>query len=99
MPLRKKGYSKDNYPEEPSDRDFRIPRQPTILFKPEEVGFFDPYLNVNDYGLGDVTDKGNKVYFRLVHLFIDAARDYAIVNRAGIMRYNLLKCLRGSAVV
>ena len=63
------------------------------------MGFFDPYLDVNDYGLGDVTNKGNKVYFRSVHLFIDAVRDYAIVNGAGVMRYNLLKCLRGSAIV
>ncbi len=41
-------------------------------FRPEDVGFFDPFLDEKEYGKADIADKGQKIYYRSVSLFIDA---------------------------
>ena len=71
---------------------------PVLGQAPEEVGFFDPQLEVKDKeDAGDVVNFGSKTYFRNVHLFIDAFKDVARTKARGVVRKNLNKCLRGIA--
>lgn len=88
---------------DPSDSDSRSRSRSrnakNTNFRPENIGFFDPYLNTSEYGEGDICKKGGKTYFRSVHLFLDSVRDYASLNSAKETRRQLSKCLRGTAAV
>ncbi|EON63184.1 hypothetical protein W97_02411 [Coniosporium apollinis CBS 100218] len=56
-----------------------------------DVGFFDPFLDEKELGKGDLVDKGNEIYFRSVHAFIDAAENAAYSKPSTTIRQNLDK--------
>ena len=67
-------------------------------FRPEEIGYFNPYLEVSSSApAGDITNIGDKTFYRNVHLFVDAFKDVASTKSSGLVRRNLNKCLRGGA--
>ena len=63
-----------------------------------EVGFFDPNLSTAEYGAGPMVFKGDKTYFRDVHLFIDRAKDVGALRGWQMVKDNLWTCLRGTAL-
>ena len=81
------------YPDAVADVDTRDKRK----FSPEEIGYFNPYLDEKEYGAGDVVSKGNKIYYRSVHLFIDAFKYATLDLSSELVRRNLHKCLQGGA--
>ena len=67
-------------------------------FRPEEIGYFNPYLEVSSSApAGDITNISDKTFYRNVHLFVDAFKDVASTKSSGLVRRNLNKCLRGGA--
>ena len=68
-------------------------------FKPDQIGYFDPYLDIKEFGKDDICEKGGKTYFRSVSLFLDSARDHATMFSATETRRHLNKCLRGTASI
>ena len=83
----------------PTLRSYSRPRAYGDRFRPKEIGYFDPYLDPKEFGSDDIYEKGSKTYFRLVYLFLNAAKDYARLNSSTDTRRNLSKCLRGAIAV
>ena len=67
-------------------------------FKPEEIGVFNPHLNTKDFPLDGIVEKGNRLSYRSVHMFLEAAQDYAaMVNDPKVVRLGLSCCLQETA--
>lgn len=62
-------------------------------FKPERVGFFDPYAE----GTTEIVMQGTNRVYRSVHLFLQSARDQAKIVEPWDIRTNLSQCLQGAA--
>ena len=63
-------------------------------FKPEEIGFFDPELGIEDDSI--ITDK---LWIQNVFVFIQRIKDIASIRGEEIVRSNLPLCLRGAAAM
>ena len=50
------------------------------------------------YGKGKVITVGKDVYYRLVILFIKRIKDLVSVKGTILVRSNIIKCLRGTAL-
>ena len=81
------------------DGESRSPdgRSYQIQWRPDCLGFFDPFLDTKEFPSGPVIDKGGKVYYRSVNAFIDAAECSGSAYGYRTVRENLDKCLRGTA--
>src|SRR5204863_2160 len=62
-------------------------------FKPEEIGYFDPELGIED----DSVVMGDKEWIQNVFVFIQRIKDIASIKGDEIVRTNLPLCLRGAA--
>ena len=64
-----------------------------------DLGFFDPMYDGKSVSNGSAIEHaGKETYFRDVHLFIERAKDLAIVKGANLIRENLWMSLRGTAL-
>ena len=65
--------SKDN---ESSSKSSSVLDRGGGFFGLERLGFFNPYLDIKNFLLGEVVEKGGKIYYRLVYIFLKVVRDY-----------------------
>ena len=65
-----------------------------ILFRADEVGYFDPDLDADE---GDMVTIGKDLWFRDVFLFTDRLKDIA-TTKADAVQANWTACLRGTAL-
>ena len=65
-------------------------------FRESDIGYFDPRKS-ESYGGGDYVIVADKVYYRSVWLFIDAAKSIATSKGNRLVRINLHRCLQGDA--
>lgn len=63
-------------------------------FRAEEIEFFNPHLEIKKADFEDIAELGDKIYYRSVHLFIDALKDVDSFKSSELVRRNLNKCLR-----
>ena len=63
------------------------------MFKPEAIGYFNPNLDKREFRPSDITEKGSRLYYRSVYMFLDAALDYAVVIDDATVRLRLSRCL------
>ncbi|KAK8176905.1 hypothetical protein IWX90DRAFT_1767 [Phyllosticta citrichinensis] len=66
-------------------------------FQPEQIGFFDPDLSVEEYGAGDFVSKGGVAFYRNVEPFLEAVIVAVRTIPVAIVRKNLHLCFIGSA--
>ena len=63
------------------------------MFKPKAIGYFNPNLDKREFRPSDITEKGSRLYYRSVYIFLDAALDYAIVTDDVTIRLRLSRYL------
>jgi hypothetical protein len=73
------------------------PVTPSIPFKIEEIGYFDPELDAR-YGEGDIVTVGKESYTRDVHLFVSRLKDAAAIKGADQVKIQLPGALKGIAL-
>ena len=79
-----------------SPQDENLPDNPTIInqiFKPEEIGFFDPELNPS-LGEEDIIPLGKKIWIWNVFTFIHQIKDVITYKDVKIMWANFPICLK-----
>ena len=68
-------------------------------WNPGDLGFFDPNYDSKSISTGSsIEHAGKETYFRDVHLFIERAKDLAVVKNPTVIRENLWMSLRGTAL-
>ena len=68
-----------------------------ILWKPEELGFFDPHLSAS-YEVGSMIRDDRDMMYRSVHLFAERILRLSITKDQELLRTNLNTCLRDTAM-
>jgi hypothetical protein len=81
--------SRDSVPTEDNPQENR--------FRAEEIGFFDPYLSTSRAEPGEITQLGDKTYYRDTRTFLDSAYSIDRTKKRGLVAQNLHTCLRGTA--
>ena len=65
-------------------------------FRESDIGYFNPTCS-ETHGKGDYVTIGDKIHYRNVWLFIEAAKSIAATKGGALIRINLHRCLRGDA--
>ena len=76
-----------------SDVSWRHCNNDNTQFCSEKVGFFNLHLDVKNYGIDNIIDINNKIYFQDVHLFIDSFKNIVHIKIEKVVHCNLNKCL------
>lgn len=63
-------------------------------FRSEEIDFFNSHLKTREANSDDIIELSDKIYYRSVHLFIDALKNVDNFKVFELVRRNLNKCLK-----
>ena len=74
-----------------------LPKTTTERWNQADLGYFDPHLD-KAYEEGEIVSVGKDVYYRNVVLFVQRLQSLVTFRGAVLMKANIAKSLRGSAL-
>ena len=74
-----------------------VTTEPQVTWKSEEIGFFDPHLDVS-YGVGDLVSVRKNIYYCDMHLFVAQVANIARICGSELVAQNLHICLCETAL-